>query len=303
MITTNNSTGLLDVFSTIQVRNEEKISPADLAFCKEQQKKVEEALQRIDCWYWIFYQAATELKETHNATFNANGSVYFRRQYNSRSLYSDDYSNYDFLPFESLNQIVGNRIRIIEVFEATVIRYFNFTYNLSVSVSETDRENLPVDFIPQYMSCVDTVIAHLGGHSFRETAENELIRRIHGAVHRYNSHFLPEIKGKSIIFHNIVSFDDIHLQYHNKYRISWGESKNIETLCAGLAFYGQNRINGDSGIICGFSRDDVNLSEWYPLSTSPAEYIKFYKNGRVDVKFSDAASAGDCFQKLKLHEL
>jgi hypothetical protein len=31
--------------------------------------------------------------------------------------------------------------------------------------------------------------------------------------------------------------------------------------------------------------------------------MKFYKNGRIDVKFKDAASAETCFRKLKLNEL
>ena len=32
-------------------------------------------------------------------------------------------------------------------------------------------------FRPQYMTHVDTVIEHLGGRSFRKTAEDELIKR------------------------------------------------------------------------------------------------------------------------------
>jgi hypothetical protein len=152
------------------------------------------------------------------------------------------------------------------------------------------------------MSYVDTVIAHLGGRSFRHTAEEELIERVQTNVHRYERHPLPEIKSKSIVFHNLFGFDNFNLQY-GQFKIGWNDSQHIEALCAGLAFYGQNRISGDSGIICGFDKDNVNITDWYSLSTSPAEYIKFYKNGRIDVKFSDTASAEECFRKLKLEEL
>jgi hypothetical protein len=201
-----------------------------------------------------------------------------------------------------LNQIVENRRRIIEIFAVHIISHFNNAYKLSVDFPETDKEHLAIDFVPQYMEHVDTVIAHLGGRSFRETAEDELIRRVQQSVHRYNGHPLPEVKGKSVIFQSMVNFDSFHLQY-GKYIINWTVSSTLEALCAGLAFYAQNRINGDTGIIAGFDRQNVNITDCYPLSTSPAEYIKFYKNGRVDVKFKDTASAGDCFRKLKLHEL
>jgi hypothetical protein len=294
---------LLEVFDLIEVRNEEKISGDDLEHCRKHQTAVEDALKDLDKWYQIFYQASLPLRETHRVEFAANGTVTCSKPYKTRNFHTDDYGNHDFLPFDSLNKIVEKRRRTIEIFTVNIIRYFNDTYKLSVDFPRLEEEQFPVDFMPRYTDYVDLVIAHLGGRSFRETAEDELIRRVQNSVHRYNSHPLPEVKGKSIIFHNIVSFDNIHLQYHNKYRISWSESKSIETLCAGLAFYGQNRINGDTGIISGLNRDDVNISDCYPLSTSPAEYIKFYKNSRVDVKFSDAASAEDCFQKLKLHEL
>jgi hypothetical protein len=173
---------------------------------------------------------------------------------------------------------------------------------MAVSNPGLDAENTPVDFHPDYMMYVDIVIAHLGGRSFRHTAEEELVKRFQQTVHSYDRHSLPEIKSKSIVFHDLFRFDNFNLQY-SQYKIEWDSQKHIKSLCEGLAFYGHDRINGDTGIICGFNPDNVNITDWYPLSTSPAEYIKFYKNGRVDVKFKDTASAEECFKKLKLDEL
>jgi hypothetical protein len=152
------------------------------------------------------------------------------------------------------------------------------------------------------MSYVDAVILHLGGRSFRNTAEDELIRRVQAAVHHYDRHPLPELKAKSIVFQSVFRFDSFYLQY-GQYKINFSESSHVNSLCAGLAFYGQDRINGDTGIIGGYDSDNVDISKCYPLSTSPAEYMKFYKNGRIDVKFKDTASAEECFKKLKLNEL
>ena len=300
--TTNNSIDLLGAFDSIQIRNEEKISKADWEFCQEQQKTVENMLAALDKWYGIFRDAALELEESHQVKFRTNGSADYRNPYKQQSLYSADYEHCMFLPFKNIEEIVEKRLNTVKVFINNIIRYFNHNYSLSVTFPDINEKELPIDFIPQYMSYVDTVIVHLGGRSFRGAAEEELISRVQSNVHRYDWHPVPEVKGKSIIFKSLISFDSYAVQ-SGKYRIYRSDIKPLEALCAGLAFFGQDRINGDTGIICGFNHNDINLTDWYPLSTSPAEYIKFYKNGRVDVKFSDAASAEDCYRKLKLHEL
>ena len=39
------------------------------------------------------------------------------------------------------------------------------------------------------------------------------------------------------------------------------------------------------------------------LTTTHAEQIKFYKNGRIDVKFKDSTAARNCFDRLRLGEI
>ena len=41
----------------------------------------------------------------------------------------------------------------------------------------------------------------------------------------------------------------------------------------------------------------------YDLTTTNAEQIRFYKNGRIDVKFKDSATAESCFKRLRLDEI
>lgn len=56
------------------------------------------------------------------------------------------------------------------------------------------------------MTYVDAVIEHLGGRSFRKTAEEELIKRFHQLVkpNRW-SKVKPELKSDKISFPNIIS--------------------------------------------------------------------------------------------------
>ena len=41
----------------------------------------------------------------------------------------------------------------------------------------------------------------------------------------------------------------------------------------------------------------------YTHLTTNAEQIRFYKNGRIDVRFKDSAAAESCFKRLHLDEI
>ena len=62
-------------------------------------------------------------------------------------------------------------------------------------------------------------------------------------------------------------------------------------------------INGSSGMVIGLDRRDVDITEWYSLTLTNAEQIKFYKNGRIDVRFKDSRAAENCYRKLRLDEI
>ena len=49
--------------------------------------------------------------------------------------------------------------------------------------------------------------------------------------------------------------------------------------------------------------NDVSVTDWYDLTTTNAEQIRFYKNGRIDVRFNDSAAAESCFKRLRLDEI
>ena len=56
-------------------------------------------------------------------------------------------------------------------------------------------------------------------------------------------------------------------------------------------------------MITGFHADNVDVSGWYDLTTTSAEQIRFYKNGRIDIRFKDCAAAESCFKRLRLDEI
>ena len=56
-------------------------------------------------------------------------------------------------------------------------------------------------------------------------------------------------------------------------------------------------------MVIGLDRRDVDITEWYSLTLSNAEQIKFYKNGRIDVRFKDSRAAENCYRRLRLDEI
>lgn len=193
---------LLSGILGVEIRNEEKITAQDRLYCEKQQEQLYKSLEQIDHWYEIFTKEAEKYRESHKISYKENGEISY-----TEKLYPDDsnYSHHEFRPFKSINMLASANHSANQNFASRIIGYFNRTYNVSVPVPKIDGDTLKMGFRPQYMTHVDTVIEHLGGRSFRKTAEDELIKRFLQLVkpNRW-SKVKPELKGDKISFPNIV---------------------------------------------------------------------------------------------------
>lgn len=100
------------------------------------------------------------------------------QNYHAYNHYDDEsYSHNEFKPFDIINDLVDKNCNANANFANRIISYFNKTYNVSVPVPKIDEKTLHMGFRPVYETYVDMVIEHLGGKSFRETAEEELLKR------------------------------------------------------------------------------------------------------------------------------
>ena len=111
-----------------------------------------------------------------------------------------------------------------------------------------DGQTLPMGFRPVYQTYVDSVIEHLGGKSFRETAEEELLARFLKTVRPSRwSKVKPELKKDKITFPDIVYWDSIHLEYHGEYEFSYDCRNKVNIFCEGIAYGSDDLINGSTG--------------------------------------------------------
>ena len=297
--TDNKGTDLLSAIYKIEIRNEEKISESDRIFCEEEQEKLYHSLDQMDLWYKKFVEEATKYNESHKITYKTNGKIKihepYRYHYDFVNFY---YTDFEFKPFDNINKLVELNYRALNAFAKSIIGYFNKTYNVSVPYPKIDEETLQMGFRPVYQSYVDLVIEHLGGGSFRNKAEEELLKRFHKVVKPGTwCKVQPELKKDKISFPDIIRFEDF---WTDRNKVHYNYRNDLEDFCAGIAFGSNNSLTGCSMIMYGFNDDNVDTTKSYRLKTGNADEMKFFKNGRIDVKFKDAQTARSCFCKLKL---
>ena len=169
-----NAPDLLSGILSIQVRNGDKITEQDRAYCQHQQDMLYKTLDQIDRWYAVFKEEAEQYQAERKFHYEENGKVSMRDFYtyhNDR----DDYSHNEFKPFDLINDLVDKNRNANANFAGRIISYFNRTYNVSVPEYKIDEKTLQMGSRPVYGTYVDVVIEHLGGKSFRETAVEELL--------------------------------------------------------------------------------------------------------------------------------
>ena len=249
---------LLSGILSVQVRNEDKITEQDRIYCQNQQDMLYRTLDQIDRWYAIFKEEAEQYRVERKFHYKENGKVSMRDFYSYHND-RDDYSHNEFKPFDILNDMVDKNCNANANFANRIISYFNKTYNVSVPVPEIEKNILPMGFRPIYETYVDAVIEHLGGKSFRETAEEELLNRFLKVVRPSCwSKVKPELKKDKIMFPEILRFDEFYLSY-NRNQIHYNYRGNIETFCEGIAFGADDTIHGSSNMITGLCDEQVML--------------------------------------------
>ena len=304
-MTTNDlsSTGdLLKIFDTFSIQKENVIPEQDLKFCEQQQELLYKTLDSIQRWYDIFCEEASNFAESHTLSYEVDGTLKIHEHYRDNSNGLPDYNRYGFKPFESINSLAKNRRGAIYTFVGNIIRYFNTKYNISVPVPEMD-EKLSFNFHPVYTEYTKLIEEYLQGRGFRQTAEEEIISRFHALVHPYRSHKLPELKSDKIIFHGLLRISNSYYSSPPCYRLDYSDDKKLDTLCEGIQFGCIMLLTGNSKIIQDFNNLNVDMNLWYPLTFANGIAMEFYQNGRVDVRFPDAAKAKICFERLRLSNI
>ena len=122
----------------IQVRNEEMITAQDRAYCLSQQDNLYRTLDQIGYWYSIFRKEAEKYRDELNFDYLDSGKPTGQCDRYVRSDDKMSYIQHEFLPFDSMDELVDKNLHAVRQFAYRIINYFNNTYHLSVPIRVTE---------------------------------------------------------------------------------------------------------------------------------------------------------------------
>lgn len=286
---------MLSELDAIEVNDRSNISQADHVYCREQQAALYKCLDQLQRHYERCKEEAETLRETLSVTYNPNGTVEtdLRRHRDSDG---EDYNRYRWLPFAAMDRIAELYLNACNCFARRIVRHFNDTYHITVPPQEFDENEFVFGTRPEYTHFADRVIAYLGGESFRRKAEWEIVGRFLHVVRRGMAGRVPELKLATLSFHGIAEIS-------RTYRGDFYLSNDLRDFCAGIALAVDGRLDGGESLIRRFNHHSIDLARRYDLDTAEAVSFKFYKNGRIDVRFGSRSAAGECYDRLNLYTL
>lgn len=285
---------LLVELDGIDIDRQEIISQADHDYCRQEQILLYKCLDKLQERYRSFKQDTDLFKEKLKFRYQPDGSILVY-SYNYGTGDNEPYDHYERLPFSVMNRIAELYLEACNCFARRIVNYFNETYHVTVPSKEFDKHSFLFGTRPEYTDYVDHVISYLDGESFRHKAEWEILRRFLDAAKRTYAK-APELKGQTISFYEVA---DIGQTFRGNLYLS----NNIIAFCAGIALASDDRLDGGEKIIEKFDQRAIDLTRWYRLKTTKAQELKFYKNGRIDVRFVSKTVAFECFNRLKLYTL
>lgn len=83
----------------------------------------------------------------------------------------------------------------------------------------------------------------------------------------------------------------------------YGYSPQDDFLETGHVYTNSFSLQGGMDYIRGFDHYRVQVGKWYELPTDKLSAIRFYVNGRIDVRFPNPATAAACFHFLRLYSI
>lgn len=280
----------LDKFEAVKVTSINKISEGDLNYCMDQELDAKAAIKQVEQWQQRFVEAS-EVDDNKYFYFTGVNTIYVGK--GSVEDCENSYSNQMFSPlFDILHtkRLIKN---IKNTFISRIERYFNSNYGLKI--------NLPIDYFEEkeisYNELVDLVIEEAGGLTLTELGveimKNEFNKTIYWKE-RYT------VKGKTLSLNDYVRYDS-----WDGSKINYTEREKQAKLRKALTFFeiGEAK-DGLPQINFNDKRNEIiDFSKEYHLSLNKIESVRFYKNGKLTIKFKSAELAEQFERMFNLHTI
>ena len=304
---------LLNKFASVEIKADNRISEEDKAFCLRHQDAFDKsgpALQKIadlmvageseqltilavdDNHFYNPYMSGDgfscdedkvyRVMEERNRTFVSVIVQYFSRKYNVE-LDSHEILEHLIPIAPKEPKLPWGGYRNMSDDEVDAFQGKMAAYKAEKTAYNTTLRTLPL----RYEQIVDEIFVQLGGFSFQEQAMNEFLERTWKCCHNRwdDGKERFEIKNDTLrLTGSWCSCDD---------RWSWGPEwkadEDLKTLLDALAWYECGRMSEGRLWFPDLQGYNVKHNEFPINNMEKVKFIKLFKNGRVDIKFRNAA--------------
>lgn len=271
----------------VKDNNNLRITETDKAFCELTQQYFNETIANLDRWEKLFKASLDEdFKDRYSARLNYNDKM----RYSNNAKYENEILEHMFFPGAALEEIEDNRPKAATEFVSAIIRHFNDTYNIGLSLREMDEP----EQVTKYEEVVDWIFAHIDGGSLSEHGIRNLIKNFREAASAYGSKVTQtrnriEFSRARSMFDTYTSgpqFSVYDKQYqHFMYGLGYFDSSKLEHMPASDMASGQKVIFNHNYT---FSNSEKLVS------------IKFYKSNKVILTFRSDGDAIAFFGSFEL---
>lgn len=301
---------LMDKFSAVEIKADNRISEDDKAFCLHQQEafdKAGPALQKVaeamaaakaeqsgiltadddfidryvgsECNVDGVYDAMKE----RNHTFISTIVNYFSRKY-SVELDEREIEKHLIPTGPKEPDLPFGGYRNMSEDEIASYRKKLDTYKVEKDKFEQSLRALPL----RYEQVVDEIFVQLGGFSFQEKAMNEFLSRTWNCCHstyRDNAEEF-EIKNDTLKLTGYwCRCKDDSWRSHDE----WEPTDSLKTLLNALAWYECGRMDEGNLWFPELFRYDTDRNFFETYNMEKVKSVKLFKGGRVDIKFRSVA--------------
>lgn len=306
---------LMEKFSAVEIKADNRISADDKAFCLRQQEafdKAGPALQKVaeamaaakaeqagiltadedfidryvggDCDVDGVY----DTMKKRNRTFISTVVNYFSRKY-SVELDEHEIEKHLIPTGPKEPNLPWGGYRSMSEDEIASYRQVLDAYKVEKDKFEQSLRTLPL----RYEQVVDEIFVQLGGFSFQERAMNEFLRLCWDTSHhrnwrsdQYEEEF--EIKNDVLRLTGSWVYCDENKWMSNPVP-EYKPSQSLTTILDALVHYEVGKFKGGAQWFPELFKYDTQENQFEIAYMSKIKNIKLFKNGRVDIKFRSAA--------------
>lgn len=283
---------LLQKFSQVEIRADARITEADRVFCQKHQEAYQAALDTFRQLLALWKEACGQQRR---ALYDSENPNYVWTHY----LASKKFPELDDI------QISLHILEVHKKFISMVVSYLNATYHLTIdseaveetfipSLTDSESEDVEVIFqslVLRYEDIIELILSWFDGRSFSEQAPYEMVEKCHQAAWREHDHKQKFEQKKSV-----VTFPSGACSYNYSYSHGyeqWTFTDGIKNILKGLAHFETGCFDEYPDDLDYLIPDDavIRYDLWEFENCTKLERIKLFKNGRMDIRFTNEGYA------------